>query len=269
MWPLLKQNLRHIIRTRLLIMLLTFSFLVQFFGLKMLRFMTIQFQGVVSSFEGKDALFVALFFQLFTGAFIAAAYGIWMVPYAHQGLRSSLTFTLPVSKWKFPLAYAATMLGLLLLQHLVMFVSFGLNFDFATFREPSFPWAGVGLCLLFETLAFEVLMFGFAISSMTFGQVPTFFLGALVIGFLQLAGAILRFDIEKMGGQPIASLQWSRFVYGKLPPVGDIALDLRGALRKPSFDQPHLWLWIAWLAILVVWFRVKLRYPSRSKAGES
>jgi hypothetical protein len=269
MWPLLKQNIRHIIRTRLLIVLLSFSFLVQFFGLKTLHFMTLQFQGIVSRIEGDNALFAALFFQLFTGAFIAAAYGIWMVPYAHQGMRSSLTFTLPVSKWKFPLGYALTMLGLLVLQHLVMLLSFGLNFGFEMFRDPAFPWGGVMMCLLIETLAFEVCMFAFAISSMTFGQVPTFFLGAAVIFFLQLTGVILKWDLEKLGGEPIQSLYWARFLYGKLPPVGDIAFDLRKAFLKPAFDQPHFWLWIVWLVLLVAWFRFKLRYPSRSRAGEA
>lgn len=268
MWPLLKQNLRHIVRTRLLVVLLAFSFLVQYLGLRALHFMTVQFQGVVSTIEGDNAMFVALFFQLFTGAFIAAAYGIWMVPYAHQGLRSSLTFTLPVAKWKFPLAYALSMLGLLVLQHGVMLLSFGLNFGVHAFQE-SFPWRGVGMCLLLETAAFEVFMFAFAVSSMTFGQIPTFFLGAFAAFFLQICGAILRLDLEKMGAEPNGSIYWARLVYGKMPPVGDLAFDLRRAFLKPYLGWSHLWLWLVWFVILAAYFRFKLRYPLRARAGEA
>ena len=270
MMALLKQNLLHILRTRLLFVLFTFSFLVQYVSLKMVHFMTFKFQGIVTIIGAKDAIFAALFFQLFAGAFIAAAYGIWMVPYAHQGPRSPLTFTLPVAKAKFPLAYALSMLGLLLVQHLIMLLSFAVNFGFAAFQGPEFPWLGLLLCLLLETLAFEVFMFGFALSSMTVGQVPTFFLGALTVFLLQIGGALFRIDLENLPlGSIPSSVQWVRLVYSKLPPVGELVFDLRQTFLKPSWESSHFVLWLVWLGLLGMLFRLKLCYPLRARVGEN
>jgi hypothetical protein len=268
-WALLKQNLRHIVRTKLLLVLLLFSFFIQYVGLKALHYATFHFQGVMTTVQGDFALFIALFFSLFTGAYISAAYGIWMVPYLHQGGRSSLTFTLPVSRWKFPLAYALTMLLLLLLQHAVMLLSYGLNFGFDQFSAVGFQWAGLAKSLLVETIVFEVFMFAFAIGSVIFGQLPTFFLGAGAIFLLQIGGAIFR--ISSSVGLPAAphdNYQLARLIYSYLPPVGELFFDMRLAFYQPA-KVPNLWLWIAWLGILMVWFRLKLQYPLRSKASES
>lgn len=268
---LLKQNLRHIVRTRLLVFLLLFSFLIQYVGVKILRSMTINFQGIISTIDSKDALFIGLVFQLFTGAFLAAVYGIWMVPHAHQGQRSQLTFTLPVSKWAFPLAYSLSMLGLLALQHGILFICYWMNFGWETLVATRFPWQSVAICVCFETLAFEMFLFAFAFSSMTLGQIPTFFLGASVFFSLQVAGALFRFSMDKpsvlMTGK-FSQLETARSVYQKLPPVGDLIYDLRQNFLKPDWKHPSLMLWAIWLAIFVLLFRYKLRYPSHTKSAE-
>lgn len=271
MISLLIQNLRHIVRTRLLVVLLCFSFLIQFVGLRALHFVTFRFQGITTLVEGANAVFPALIFQLFAGAFIAAAYGIWMVPYAHQGARTPLTFTLPISKWMFPLAYGVTMLALLLAQHGVLLMSYGMNFGFESFHSPDFPWAGLKMALVLETLAFEVLMFAFALCSMVAGQVPTFFLGALSVFLLQIAGVVLRAreDIMKLAPESGDKFDLVRAAYNALPPVGELVFDLRKTFLKPGWDKANFQLWLAWLAILIVLFRVRLAFPGQARAGES
>jgi hypothetical protein len=122
MWILLLQNYRHILRTRLLAFLLAFSVLIQFMGLRLLNNVSFDFDGHMvlgSLIDKRDVIFVSLFLQLFTGTFLSAVYGIWMVPYLHRGPRSPLTFTLPVPKWMYPVSYALTMLTLLGLLHYV------------------------------------------------------------------------------------------------------------------------------------------------------
>lgn len=269
MLALLLQNFRHILRTRLLVFLLLFSFLIQFIGVRLLHSVTLQFQGIISKIDSNDALFLALIFQIFTGAFLSAVYGIWMVPYAHQGLRSHLTFTLPVSKWMFPLCYALSMLGLLVLQHLIMALCFGFNFGFESFLSPKFPWSGLALCILLETLAFEMCMFAFAFSAMSLGQVPTFFLGASILFSLQVAGAVFRFNLERFATQHSGAFGIARKVYESLPPVGELVYDLRESYVRPLWSHPHLVLWAMWLGIFMLLFRYQLRYPSKSKSAET
>lgn len=269
MLALLSQNLKHILRTRLLFFLFIFSFVIQYFGVRILHSATIQFQGVISTIDAKDSLFLALVFQIFTGAFLSAVYGIWMVPYAHQGLRSQLTFTLPVSKWAFPLAYAISMLGLLIFQHLILFTCYGMNFGFGFFLAPNFPWAGLFNCLVVETVAFEMCLFAFAVSSMSLGQVPTFFLSSTVLFVLQLTGGILRLNLGSIGMNKSSALEMIRSIYNWLPPVGELVYDLRNGYLRPDWASRSLALWAIWLAAFVLLFRYKLRYPLKTKIGET
>lgn len=261
MWALIVQNFRHVLRTRLLISFFLFSFFIQYIGVKALTSMTIQFQGIISKFDNKDSLFVALLFQIFTGGFLSAAYGIWIIPYAHQGLRSPLTFSLPVSKWLFPVSYAISVLSLLIAQHGILLICYGLNFGWSVFADPHFPWSGFLFGAGLECLAFLVCTFAFANASMVLGQVPSFFLGGTILFLLQVAGAILRLDLPK--------LEQARKFYGLLPPVGELVYDLRASYTKLVWDKHHLLLWAIWLVVFVLLFRFQLRYPAKLRGGES
>lgn len=265
---LLLQNLRHIVRTRLLVAMFFFSFLIQFLGVKALHSATIYFQGVVTTIGVKEALLIALLFQLFTGAFLAAVYGIWMIPYAHQGLRSLLTFTLPVSKWKFPAAYVVSMGALLVLQHLILLLSFGMNFGFGVFGRGEFPWNGLMVCLCVETVAFEMITFAFACSSMLVGAIPTLFLGAGLFVILQGLAILFRFNVGQFLGGQSEGFNLMHRIYEKLPPTGELVFDLRTTFARPSWLGCHLVLWVAWLAVFILLFRYKIRYPSSLRGGE-
>lgn len=268
MWFLFRQSVTHIIRSRLFFLVLIFSFFIQFVGIHILHSATIHFQGVLSRMGPKEGVFVSLFFELFTGAFLSAVFGIWLMPYAHQGSRSALTFTLPISKWYFALSYSLSMLALLIVQHVMMLTCYGLVFGFTTFLSSAFPWQGLISCLLLETLAFEVLSFAFAISSMTFGQIPTFFLGTIVFFLFQLGGAFFKIDLEQYMIENTLTLRVARLIYQALPPLGELVFDLRHGFATPSLLFWHSLSWAAWLGIFAGLFRWKTRFPAKYRSSE-
>jgi len=261
MWALVVQNFRHVLRTRLLFFLFLFSFLIQFVGVKALHSVTLNFQGIISKLDNKDSLFIALLFQIFTGGYLAAAYGIWMIPYAHQGLRGPLTFSLPISKWLFPISYALSITFLLILQHGILLICYGLNFGWAIFASPQFPWEGFLAGAGIEILAFLVCTFGFATAAMAIGQLPAFFMGAAVLFLLQVGGAVLRLNLP--------SLDTAKQIYELLPPVGELVYDLRLTYTGAGIESRHLLLWAIWLGFFVLLFRFQLRYPAKIRGGES
>lgn len=214
----------------------------------------------------REGIFLSLYFQLFAGIFLAAVYGIWMIPYLHTGPRVSLTFTLPVSRWKFPIAYAITFLGLILLEQFVMFGSFVAVFGFEPLFSEKFPWVGLLACISLEVLAFEASMFAFALSSLIFGQIPTFFLGMMGFFVLQTAGSLLRIDrlMDGAGGM----LTGLADIYKFLPPLGEIIFDLKQGFTKSFTDHSHFYLWFLWILIFATLFLVKLHFPSHSRSSE-
>jgi|GEM_PF-1390156 len=275
MGTLLKQNFRHVLRTRVLLFALALSFFVQWAGLQSLKNFTLHLEGDLgsfflgrSNFGEREGIFLALFLHLFTGTFLSAVYGIWVVPYLHQGDRSQLTFTLPISKWKFPLGYGVTMLGLLFLLHLVMFATFGFVFGFRAFMSLAVPWKVIAVCLVVETLAFMTLMFAFACSAMAFGQIPTFFIGVFSFFSLQLAAVLFRLNLEKLVEFESGFLEWSRFIYNKLPPMGELVFDLGTQFSNPTWNDKNIWLWLVWLSVFASIFRLTLRYPRLTRRSE-
>lgn len=266
---LLLLNIKHVVRSRLLILHLLFSFILQFICLRLLRSVSVNIDGLISEVGPKQALFMGLFLQLFNGAFLTAVYGIWLVPYLHQGHRGQLTFTLPVSKWVYPVVYGSVMLGLLLVQYLSMFISYGFLFGFSAFVAEGFQWKAVLTCLALETVAFETILFGLACSALYLGQIPTFFFGGIVFFVLQVMGGVFRIDFAKFFGEEPASLAAVRWFYEKLPPLGELVFNLKQRFGKPVlFDQPAI-VWLVWLTLFILVFRWKIRYPSNSKGTET
>jgi len=239
----------------MLVVFLLFAFLVPFIGLKMMGLVNEHLQGVVSAVVGYDTLFVALFLQLATGAFVSAVYGIWLVPYLHQGMRGPLTFAMPLSRWCFPAAYGITALGLLVTQHLILLLSFGLNFGFSTFLAKDFPWSGLAGVLVLETLAFETLTFVLACLALVLGQIPTFFLGAVGLFVLQMGAAFFRFDLATIVDQIPAWVPTGKALYSVLPPFGELVFDIRALFVRPGFHL-HFVAWASWLAAGFCFFRL-------------
>lgn len=275
MLNLLKSTVLHIFRSRLLMFVLAFSIFVQVVGLKFLGSMTISFQGETALIGARQAFFAALFFQLFVGFFISAVYGIWMVPYAHQGSRSTLTYVLPVSKWYFPVVYSAAFVLLLALQYMVMFAGLGFVYGWAIYTSEKLALDAIALCLLIQAIAFITCMIGFAVASLSFGQIATFFLGTAFLFVTQLIGTVSRFAqqysaLGQMPGVPDVSSTWTtiRQIYGFLPPLGELVFDMREAFKGEFTAFGHWYLWGVWFVIFALLFRWKLRYPSSSRSGE-
>jgi hypothetical protein len=149
-----------------------------------------------------------------------------------------------------------------------MLSSYGMVFGFHTFLSEGFPWRGVLNCLLMETLAFEVFAFAFAVSAMTFGQIPTFFLATLTFFVLQITGAVLKIDLAHYISGPLPSLDRIRAIYDAFPPIGELVFDLRHGFVEPGLLLGHSLRWAVWLAVFVLIFRWKLRYPARYRASE-
>jgi hypothetical protein len=249
--------------------MLAFAIFVQVVGLRFMGSMTLSIQGEVSVIRGRQALFAALFFQLFIGFFMSAVYGIWMVPYSHQGNRSSLTYVLPVSKWCFPVVYPISFLLLLVLQYAVMFLSLGFIFGWDVYGSQRIAWNIVGMCLFGEALGFITCMMGFAVASLSFGQIATFFLGTAFLFVTQMVGILGRFmDKLPIAGGGLSAWKNVQKVYGALPPLGELVFDLRETFGGRFVAYDHWWKWGIWFLVFALLFRWKLRYPATARSGE-
>lgn len=271
MIPLLLQIFRQVFRTRIFYAYLAIALTIHWLALQGVLRLRTHVSGELNVgpiLSESHTFFTSIFIQLFCGAFLAGIFGIWVVPYLHQGPRSRLTFTLPLHRWKFPLVYALTLLIILLFLDVgVFFVmsSFAGTIPQISVAPPLVPVTALPsslfICLILQLVAFEVLMFGFALGSLTIGQMPTFLLGTLTIGVLQGMGIF--FHLTNLGwGEPaFRGGVWFR-IYSLLPPVGELAFDLWKQYKKPDWGSPHLSLWLVWLIVLAVLFCVRISKPS-------
>ena len=267
MIALLRLTFIHVMRSRLLIALLIFTFVVQLLGVRLLHSMTLVWQGIISSLDFRDVLFVALLFQLGSGGFLAAAYGLWIAPYLHRGHREQLTFCLPVGKWIFPVAHASMLFGLALLQHVILMISFAVNFGWGVFLKSDFPWAGTVSGFFLELIAFEFAMFAFGVGALVLGVIPSLFLGVVSVFVLQGLAAVVRFKLDRYflpwGGDGDT---WLGVLNRWAPPFGELAYDLRKIFVKPVADWSVFGLWAIWLLVAMggFWFLVTRPRLSRS-----
>ncbi|MFM8270673.1 MAG: hypothetical protein ACKN9V_10840, partial [Pseudomonadota bacterium] len=249
---LFRESLRYIVRSKLLLLLLVFSFLLHYVGLSFVKQATFSIQGLVSTVGPREGLFVSIYLSLFMGVFLSAIYGVWMVPYLHQGERSLLTFVLPVSKWIYPCVYCLSFLILILLEFGILLGAFYWVFGKEAILHPKFSWTALATCLFVELLAFEFLLFFFGILSMVVGQVMTLFFAAGSFIALQVAGTIFRFGMGE---------SWTLYkIYQYLPPLGELIFNLKQTFSQGIFPVYHVLLWFVWFVFGFVLFRISLRY---------
>jgi len=256
---LLRESARYIFRSKLLFLLMLFSFFLHYVGLNLVQQMTISVKGLVSTVGPREGMFVSIFLSLFVGFFLSAIYGIWMVPYFHQGERSQLTFVLPVSKWLFPIVYSGSLFVLVLMEFGIMLGSFSLVFGKEAILHPKFSWSALGTCLLLEVTAFQFLLFSFSVLSLVFGQMSTLFLGAMAFIILQVAGTVFRFGFDQ-------SVFYQ--AYQLLPPLGELIFNLKQTFSQGEFPWGHFGLWILWLGASALLFKRVIRYPRRHQATQ-
>ena len=267
-WILLKESARYIARSRLLFLLMIFSLFLHYVGLSVVQQMTVSVQGLMSSLGPREGMFVSLFLSLFVGVFLSVIYGIWMVPYFHQGDRSQLTYVLPVSKWSFVCVYAVTLLFLILIEFGFMFCSLAMVFGSEALLHPKFSWNALFSCLVIEVLAVEFLLFFFATLSLGLGQISTLFVGGLAFIFLQVCGTAFRFGFDQYARESGGKLFVFYELYRVAPPLGDLIFNLKQTFSTGDFPSFHAVLWVVWFGISVLFFRRAIRYPRRNQATE-
>ena len=65
MWALFNENCRYVFRSRMVYLILGFSSVVHYVGMKFLNHLTVSIQGSVSVLGPKEAIYSALFFSVF------------------------------------------------------------------------------------------------------------------------------------------------------------------------------------------------------------
>ncbi len=266
MLSLISQNFLHALRSRLLLIVITFSLALHYLSLKLVNGLKFINQGTASVLGVKEALFGAVYIHLFIGIFVAAIYGIWMVPYLHTGRRALLTCTMPVSKWKYPLSYAVLLTALILAETGIMWVTFGMAFGWKEFASQTFPWASLLVTLLLELLAFNSIMMGLAFCSLSFGALPSFFIGIFYFFVTQASGVFSR--VAAFSGTVVDDSPWFK-VLSKLPPTGELVFQIKQTFRQAEYDYQHYALWAIWWVIFTALFIVKLKYPQRPNKSEN
>ncbi len=268
------QNLVHLLRSRLLICIILFSMVVQYYAVKLAKsaalYMSLSVQGSGTVIQESESYFVAVVASYFAGTFLAVVYGAWIAPYLHRGPRSALTHMLPISRWAFPAAHALTFLVLLVVQFITLIWALGANVGWETVFSAAFPWKGVLICFALQGISFYVILFGAAASSMVLGSLPTFFLTNMVCTALVFARAAVDFSESDLASRlgnatPMSNL---KRLLEMLPPMGDLLKDMRVAFVKQSFPTEHLALWAIWLALFVICFRWRLSYPHKVRSSE-
>ena len=263
-------QLLHVYRNRLIVFGVLAGLLLELGGLSLLRNITVSFQNVVSPIGWQQALFVAVFLQLFSGFFVAAAAGIWLLPYPHQGLRAVLTYVLPIP----PIAIAGAQLALVVLLMSVQFVLgmavFAALNGVETFRAAEFPWMGTLSCFALACVAGATLAFWLAAIAMRLGAVAAFFVAAFAMSFLQVYATVLRIGSSSYFAQFAETIaEWKRY-YQWLPPFGDLIFDIRDTLFKTDAGGESIaWLsWALWLAVGIAAFTLsqKAQLNRRSAA---
>lgn len=261
LFHLLRETIRYVIRARLPLLLLVFSVLLHYTGLSIVRQTTVATQGFISTVGPREGMFVSIYLSLFMGVFLAAIYGIWMLPFFHQGERSLLTFVIPVSKWFYPICYALTFLGLIMLEFCILFGSFAWVFGKQALFQSWFSWRAVFTCLFIQVLAVETLVFFFGFLSIALGHIMTLFLMAGSFIVLQVAGTLFRFGLDHFAEEMGGNLLMSYKIYQWLPPLGELIFNLKQTFSQGGVPTQHLFLWGFWLVVSLGLFRLVIRRP--------
>jgi hypothetical protein len=265
MIALFSLHFRHLIRGRLLFLVLLSAFMVHWGGLTLVDKFSIHLEWVELvlgiSFKNAPLLFSSLYLQLFMGMFLAASYGIWIVPYLHRGSQGELTACLPVARWKYSILYGSTMLFLLALLHAIMLFCYGSKVGFHNLQSNFSNLEVIKISIVLQSMAFFVIMFSFAVCSLALGQIITFFVGVGFILLLQV-GAIL-VHLQLMGHEAKGGIVGFGYrLYQSLPPLGELAFDLWQQFTSPHWSDIAWRSWLVWLGVFVALLTYKIRWPS-------
>jgi len=261
-------GLRQTLRVRLVVAVVAIAFLLEWMGLRLLREMTFSFQGIVYPIGSSRTMFVALFLQLFAGSFIAAVYGIWLVPYLHQGARGQISFCYPVSRWTYVVVYGVNVSVLLLILNIVMIGSFCNLFGVSAIVDDPLVLKGLWWGILTQTLGLWTLMFALATCSLAIGSIPAFFIGLFGFGFMQVLGGLFRVAIGGLVNSDSGFLYQLKQIYQWLPPWGELIFELKSGLQG-EINWSHVGLWVIWLTVFILAFRFFIARPAYTRPDYS
>jgi hypothetical protein len=250
MIALLRFHGLQLFRSRLVVLWVLFSVLVQFALVKLLYSATIEIQHARSVLGIKEIVVSLLYAQFFTGSLLATVYGIWVVPYLHEESRAPLTFALPVSKWVFPLVYGLSFFSLILLQNALSFGVLGAQFGFSVFSDEAFPWTQLASGFLLSMLSLEVMLFMLACTAVYFGKMGTFIVTSGFFLVLQVSAALFH------SGVGLDSV-WKK-VYSVLPPFGEVLFVFSSGPVWEASHRLHIVSWVVWLILFCAAFRFRI-----------
>ncbi|MCB9253488.1 MAG: hypothetical protein H6617_02275 [Bdellovibrionaceae bacterium] len=267
MIALWRHFLIHLFRTRLFYLCMGLSFFAFFIPLKLADAITIHVQEMEQAITGENIFLILFFVAMSLGGFISMVYGVWVVPYLHQGPRVFLSFGLPVAKWKVPIAYALTFLCLIALQNTIMFTLHGFMFGYEAYQD-GFPLKGLLMVQLFQILSLEVTMFLFATLALFFGRIAATVLGTAIFSIAQVCGFIFATDLGAEIQSKSAGLTLVRHIYEILPPWDKVLVRITQQLKEANIPDPQLIPWGIWLVLLGAAFVVGLRFPLLTKGTD-
>jgi len=264
MIPLIQQTLLHLVRSKLVLLWLIFSFIVQFFSLEILGSISVSVNRVMTVLGVAETVGIAFLIELVTFIFLVVLYAIAIVPYLHRGSRVQLVFALPINRWHFPAVYTLILGGLMLLQFLTMLLALGLALDFSVFSDEIFPWRALLGAAVVQFLVSVLLMFYFSLGALFWGKIQAVLLGGIGIFVLLIMRFITHSDFFLQG----EGKTWMKTIYHALPPFGDLVHHLKAQFDSPLVTDPAHLKWVVWIAIGVVVFHYKLGRPELTKSAE-
>ncbi len=259
----------HTMRSRLLVTLGIAAFFLPWGWFELAQTVNIKLQGKVLNLDGEQVLLGGLFITLFISGFLAAAYGMWIMPNLHSGRRGQIVFVLPIRKWLFPLSYAAILVVMLVAQQALMLAALRFSYGTQFWLESGFFFNKYLPCLVLISLAYVGLSFFFGLLAFNFSPMTTFFWGAGTLFFLQGWGILFEIHNTLSMAEYFPSIDKLASVYAFLPPMGDLILDIRKTVRFGGWGYGHFKSMTIWL--LVVWSLVAVRlwFPPKNMRQES
>ncbi len=263
MIELLKVHLRHLSRSGILWTLLGISFFVEYLGISALKHSTLQWNGVIARFDQRDFLFVGMVLQFGMGVLFSTIFGLWILPHLHRGERVSLTFSLPIPKWKFVLSYLIVYGFIFLVQAALFLGAFFFSFGFDSSK---IAWEALLWATLFQWLTLSTLSLYFSMLSLLIGPLSGFFLGSFLMMLSLFAAIVLSLPIEQW--IPVQELKLAKSILTLLPPIGEFPQNLRQIFMKKQLVSEAWIKWLFWWAGLNGILIFLLRFPKLSRTSD-
>lgn len=259
----------HAIRSKLLVTLGLASFFLPWGWFELAKSVNIQFQGKTVNLDGEQVLLGGLFLTLFISGFLAASYGMWIMPNLHSGRRGQIVYVLPIRKWLFPIAYGIILFIMLAGQQAFMLLALRISYGTQFYLEPGFFFGKYIPCLVLISMSYVAVSFYFGLLAFNFSPMTTFFWGIGSLFFLQGWGILFELNESMALAQYFPNIEKLASLYRFLPPMGDLILDIRKTIRFGGWSYGHFWTMGVWLMIVWALVAVRIWFPPKNLRQEN